>query len=66
MGTTKMSLANINGKLSRQEMKQIMAGSKGGRSCSSDCNVGGAIWSCYQDTNTGPCYCPGHATNSCS
>lgn len=32
MKTKKMSLANIQGKLSRAEMKQIMAGS-GGESC---------------------------------
>ncbi len=30
MKTTKMSLANIQGKLSRAEMKNIMAGSGGG------------------------------------
>lgn len=29
MGTQKMSLANIKGKLSRAEMKNIMAGSEG-------------------------------------
>jgi hypothetical protein len=33
MKTTKMSLANIQGKLSRTEMKNIMAGSGGGGNC---------------------------------
>jgi hypothetical protein len=33
MKTTKMSLANIQGKLSRAEMKNIMAGSGTGGSC---------------------------------
>ena len=41
MKTTKMSLANIQGKLSRAEMKNIMAGSGGdcqthGQSCATD------------------------------
>jgi hypothetical protein len=33
MKTTKMSLANIQGKLSRTEMKSIMAGSGGSPGC---------------------------------
>ena len=33
MKTTKMSLVNIQGKLSRAEMKNIMAGSGGGKNC---------------------------------
>lgn len=38
MKTKKMSLANIQGKLSRNEMKQIMAGSGCGTiTCSSTC-----------------------------
>ena len=67
MQTKKMSLANIQGKLNRTEMKQIMAGSATGKSCSTDCNVGGAIWACYSDAgdNTG-CYCVGHRDLSCS
>ena len=36
METKKMSLANIQGKLSRVEMKNIMAGLNGGTTCS--CN----------------------------
>ena len=41
MRTTKMSLANIQGKLSRTEMKNIMAGSGGGSgACSANCNPG--------------------------
>lgn len=38
MKTKKMSLANIKGKLSRAEMKNIMAGSGGG---------GGAVCNCF-------------------
>jgi len=55
MQTTKMSLANIKGKLSRTEMKNIMAGS-GGSSCIADgqacewftncCNVCAANFYC--------------------
>jgi len=37
MQTTKMSLANIQGKLSRTEMKNIMAGS-GTSGCGSGCS----------------------------
>jgi hypothetical protein len=36
MKTTKMSLANMQGKLSRIEMKKIMAGSGTGK-CGSNC-----------------------------
>ena len=36
MNTTKMSLANIQGKLSRTEMKNIMAGSGSGGGCKAD------------------------------
>ncbi len=38
MKTTKMSLANIQGKLSRTEMKNIMAGS-GGDNCPTNCTT---------------------------
>jgi len=48
MKTQKMSLANIQGKLSRAEMKNIMAGSGGG-SC------GGGTCSVY-DSNSGITY----------
>lgn len=37
MKTTKMSLANIKGKLSRTEMKNIMAGSGGNSECITHC-----------------------------
>ena len=46
MKTTKMSLANIQGKLSRAEMKNIMAGS-GGTFCSVKC--GNPNTSCILD-----------------
>ena len=39
MQTQKMSLANIQGKLSRSEMKNIMAGSGGGTCRSGACTV---------------------------
>ena len=38
METKKMNLANIQGKLSRAEMKNIMAGSGGGCTTDSFCN----------------------------
>jgi hypothetical protein len=38
MQTKKMSLANIQGKLSRAEMKNIMAGSGDGSGCNSSCD----------------------------
>lgn len=40
MKTTKMSLANIQGKLSRTEMKNIMAGSGGDNMCNAYCGEG--------------------------
>ena len=43
MQTTKMSLANIQGKLSRTEMKNIMAGS------------GGCPTNCYSNNQLGTC-----------
>ncbi|MEO7048606.1 MAG: hypothetical protein ABI091_25120 [Ferruginibacter sp.] len=51
MKTNKMSLANIQGKLSRAEMKNIMAGSEGGTSCSEECPDG--LQSC--SSSTGVC-----------
>ena len=39
MKTTKMSLANIQGKLSRSEMKNIMAGSGSGCYTGDDCSL---------------------------
>ena len=39
METKKMSLANIKGKLSRTEMKNIMAGSGGGNCRTGGCTV---------------------------
>lgn len=62
--TKKMSLVNIQGKLSRNEMKKIMAGSGG---CNSVCterlrctlHVGG-YGNCHMPTagaNAGRCFC---------
>ncbi len=59
MKTIKMSLANIEGKLSRKEMKGIMAGSGSGGYCG-QCNGIGSwygspdLWSCFQTWQT---YC---------
>ncbi|MFT3947002.1 MAG: hypothetical protein QM763_08525 [Agriterribacter sp.] len=49
MKKIKMSLANIEGKLSRVEMKKIMAGSGDG------CLVGKSCWNAYRAAN-GVCY----------
>lgn len=44
MKTFKMNLANIQGKITRSELRKIMAGSGGGMSnCSVQC-PGGATW----------------------
>jgi len=55
MQTQKMSLANIKGKLSRDEMKKIMAGSGGGNkcnvACTSNANCDSTCGSCEVNTN---------------
>jgi 4-diphosphocytidyl-2C-methyl-D-erythritol kinase len=53
MQTKKMSLANIQGKLSRTEMKNIMAGS--GSECIGLCNLNQALCSGtnYKGCSTG-------------
>ena len=48
MQTKKMSLANIHGKLSRVEMKQIMAGSAG---CGLTCPSGIALYVNYNQSS---------------
>ena len=66
MQTTKMSLANIQGKLSRTEMKNIMAGvgdeTIGGQDCltefSYDCGYAPSLGCCS------PNRCEANATNS--
>jgi len=70
MQTKKMSLANIQGKLSRSEMKNIMAGGNTpgeGAKCGSACS-GACTYKCgtttYDDGNcransSGTCYCVG-------
>jgi hypothetical protein len=60
MKTKKMSLATIQGKLSRAEMKNIMAGS-GREGCGTSC----APTLCHNDSSSGNCYCDGTYT-SCS
>lgn len=58
MKTEKMSIANIQGKLSRTEMKKIMAGSGSSdcsaSSCSPACAPG---YSCGKDYDRGGCMC---------
>ena len=64
MKTTKMSLANIQGKLSRAEMKNIMAGSGSG-TCGSGCNLScsvacnGRVISGTCGANARGCFCSG-------
>jgi hypothetical protein len=55
MKTTKMSLVNIQGKLSRAEMKNIMAGS-GGDNCPTNCTS-----ACSSGSN---CRCCGTGSNA--
>jgi len=55
MQTKKMSLANIQGKLSRAEMKKIMAGSEGGNVRRGICNGGGAEWYYPSPVDYGTC-----------
>ena len=58
MQTQKMSLANIKGKLSRVEMKNIMAGSL--TTCSGSCDVtvnGTTTKGSCKTTDKGLCYC---------
>ncbi len=64
METKKMSLANIQGRLSRKEMKNIMAGSGGAKCdslCSGPCTVtcpgGSTAGSCHRNSSSGICYC---------
>lgn len=64
MQTQKMSLANIKGKLSRAEMKNIMAGSGDSGSCTSnaDCTSGQDILcnGTYITPGPGRCYDSGN------
>ncbi len=53
MSTEKMSLAGITGKLSRHEMKNIMAGSGG---CI-QCNANSGMSSCWYTNSSGPGLC---------
>ncbi len=65
MQTQKMSLANIKGKLSRTEMKNIMAGDGGNAACDSSCSgpctlTSGAGGNCHKPTsgkNADKCFC---------
>ena len=55
MKTTKMSLTNILGRLSRTEMKMNMAGS--GSTCYCSCGGGGTFKVCTVNWCKGLCYC---------
>jgi len=64
MQTQKMSLANIQGKLSRAEMKKIMAGSGGqcGSGCSGSCTLHGGPCDGVTGicgSNANGCFCSG-------
>jgi hypothetical protein len=68
MQMQKMSLASIQGKLSRAEMKGIMAGSTYG--CACVCSSG-AVAICPGNCNTSACFnsvystCGGHPASYC-
>lgn len=62
MQTQKMSLANIKGKLSRAEMKNIMAGSGSSGQCGSSCSGSCKIKGGPCDGVTGVC---GSNSNGC-
>lgn len=69
MQTQKMSLANIKGKLSRDEMKKIMAGS-GNTICTCGDSMittacSGNTWYCMQAASN-YCYSMGYSTYSCN
>ncbi len=62
MQTKKMSLANIQGKLSRAEMKKIMAGSGDTSGCGGYLSICDSTrkccessWKCNASTGTGVC-----------
>ena len=58
MKTTKMTLANIQGKLSRTEMKKIMAGTATPTCSTLSCtDFYGGSKACETQTN-GLCHCP--------
>ncbi len=55
METKKMSLANIQGKLNRAEMKNIMAGSGEAGTCGPNCNLSYRI-KCGDNEVSGNCH----------
>lgn len=67
MKRLKISLANIQGKLSRTEMKNIMAGSGGAGTCGPNCDqrcwgetgttCAGVEGTCRKKPSTGQCQC---------
>ena len=57
MKNVKMSLANIQGKLSRKEMRNIMAGSGYGDAC--------ATKKCKTTTGTSDCYTSTQSSSTC-
>jgi hypothetical protein len=57
MGTKKISLANIQGKLSRSEMKNIMAGSGSNCSTSGCCSITNCNGTCTASATS--CTCQG-------
>ena len=66
MQTQKMKSANLKGKLSKTEMKNIIAGS--GNTCSGSCNYNGTAGMCKVCTESwcnGRCYCS-NGMGSCS
>ena len=62
MQTKKMSLANIQGKLSRAEMKNIMAGSGISSSCGSVSNCSTGTECTFENGKKGKCGLHTHST----
>ncbi len=65
MRTQKMSLANIQGKLSRAEMKNIMAGSGTNTGCLTDRTSSGSGMKCKATTTSCTCGGTGGDNPSC-
>lgn len=56
-----MSLTDLKGKLSKNEMKQIKGGSNDASGCAANCMgscmIGKLAGTCHSSPSTGKCYC---------
>lgn len=59
MKRTKMSLATMNGKMSRSEMRKIMAGSGAGCDCGCKTDLDCGTMVCSKTVSDGDCGTPG-------